>query len=130
MGSVVSTTCRKCGKEESFKLGIGMMSISLRDANCFAVAHSQRARIDELLEYEGEVSSKHEYKLFECKKCNILHGRFYVKVLHDGVEVYETGFKCGKCWSKLVPAEKEIESYNCRRCGRKALKKYDYNCWD
>ena len=130
MGDGIVITCKKCDESDDFKLGIGMMYFSLINVVEIAVSYGQRSRIYELLEYDGKVKTKYEHRLFECSNCNTLHGRFYVKIFHDGQEVYESNFKCGKCWSKLVPAENEIESYNCRYCSGKVYEKYIYLLWD
>ena len=131
MGVGITVTCGTCSEAKYFRLGIGMAYYDLREV-ISAVHYTKRDAILKLLD-EYEVSeTEYEHRLFHCQKCHGLYERFYVRILYDSSELYESLFKCSKCKQVLSSVDdlETIRDIPCSKCGKKSLDYFEYLNWD
>jgi DNA-directed RNA polymerase subunit RPC12/RpoP len=111
-------------------LGIGMMYSSLEAVLDLVVPRKRREKIREILRTADPGSTEYSHRLYACPQCNALHQRFHIKICKENRAVYEPRFRCGTCWSSLVPAGDDVSQYCCRFCGSKALEQSGWLMWD
>jgi hypothetical protein len=131
MGSEITVECTNCHSAKSFTLGVGFLYSSLRSV-MNVIHYKRRPLISEILDNHDVHATDYEHRIYRCPKCNRLYERFYVKILYDQNDVYETIFRCGKCRITLeqVKDEMEASSYPCAFCGQKALLVKEDLLWD
>ena len=131
MGSGITVTCKTCREEESFWLGIGMMYSDLKNV-ITNVHYTRRDVVLKILDEHDVSKTKFEHRLFYCQKCHRLYERFYVKILYDSSELYESIFKCNKCKRVLSPVDdlERIKGIPCSKCGKISLDYVEDLNWD
>ena len=131
MGVGIIVTCGTCSEAKSFRLGIGMAYYDLREV-IGAVHYTKRDAILKLLDEHDVSETEYEHRLFHCQKCHGLYERFYVRILYDSSEIYDSIFKCSKCKRVLIPVNdlEKIRTIPCSKCGKKSLDYFEYLDWD
>lgn len=129
MGSSIDTECKNCGDRESYLLGVGMDYADFSDVMSL-IKGNTRKKLKDIVENYQNYGADYSHTLYACPKCNTLHNRFWVSVKYGKNKVYETSFRCGKCRTHLVKAKQPINSYTCKKCGRRELEKAPGILWD
>ena len=129
MGEGFTVVCTKCGKEQSFYLGVGKLSCH-PEYMIEKIPAARREQIRSLLAQSPPPETEHGDRLYACPQCDTLTTRFYVRVARGSKAIYETSFKCAKCQSPLVDGSKDVGRYRCRFCGERALEMSGISNWD
>lgn len=131
MGTGITVECSRCSFSETFMLGVGMLYWSM-DYVIDRIHNKRRGLIREILRNYKVNESEYEHRLYQCKRCNRLYERFYIRLRYDYCKLYETEFKCPKCKVPLeaVDDDKKIGNIPCAHCGHKSLKVTGIICWD
>ena len=129
MGQSISTHCRNCNHTEDFATGIGFMYSSLEKVIRFTNG-TVRRKLRDIVSNHSVTDADYEHRVLACPSCKTLHERFYVRVIYDEGEVFETIFRCGKCRAGLVELDKLVEAYRCRKCGSQSLEEFPGIMWD
>jgi hypothetical protein len=124
MGETVSLECGHCLRTQELHIGSGMMygSFTLDD-----IVKQSRGKVKKevaaLLETELVKSNNCHEELLACPKCNTLSTRFSFELFDkQGECVYVSKFKCSRCKTALVPADKKKTDYCCRYCFSPSLR--------
>lgn len=126
MGGSIETYCRQCGESEEFTTGVGFMYSSLEEVIPFTNGN----KLQDIVSNHTVTNADYEHRVLACPNCNTLHERFYVRVIYDEGNVFETAFRCGKCRAGLVELDKPVEEYSCGKCGSRSLEEFPGMCWD
>ena len=130
MGYGMTVYCRKCGEEQQFLLGIGMMDCGFENFLARHFSEKKRSKILSLVDNCTPEELHYGARLYCCPKCEVLHERCCVGLEKDGAMVFETQFRCGRCHSTLVPTELDAREFRCWYCGEKALEERGGIHWD
>ena len=129
MGQSITTYCRNCDETEEFATGVGFMYSSLENVIRFT-SSTTRTKLQDIVSNHTVINSDYEHRVLACPNCNTLHERFYVRVIYDEGEVFETIFRCGKCRAGLVEMNKLVGKYSCSKCGNQSLEEFPGIMWD
>ena len=121
MGYGMDVCCRKCGKEQQFRLGIGMMDCGFENFLERHFSAQKRTKILALIDGCSPEELDYGARLYCCPKCEVLHERYCVGLEKNGVVLFETQFRCGRCRTVLVPTELDASEFRCWYCNEKAL---------
>ena len=119
----LSVSCNFCGFEDHFKVGVGFMYQSLEDV--IDLIHPERhPQALKLLKKHKVRETVYERRIYRCERCGQLRNVFWVKIMYDDKEIYETDFQCGECQKHMLRINDplQINSYPCPSCGRIKLR--------
>jgi hypothetical protein len=135
VGHGLSTHCKRCGRQDTYTIGIGMAYYSLENVlNCLSPRNREKVK-KILAEYKVD-ATEYEHRLYSCPTCLTLHNRFFVRMEYDGGKIFETSYRCGKCRRQLFPVkdnkrgEIDFGSFLCKSCGQPALEGGLSIMWD
>ena len=122
MGARCTVSCRSCGFQKLFLVGVGMGYHSL-EAVIDRLHYMRRSRVLTLLKEHTVHETKYEHRIYRCDRCGQLRNSFWTKIIYDDDLIYETHFQCGKCQKRMVniSARHQIDGESCPCCGQKKL---------
>jgi DNA-directed RNA polymerase subunit RPC12/RpoP len=131
MGVGITVECPNCSIKLNFVLGVGMGYSSLESVLQFAQP-DHKQEIQRVLETHPVLETKYSHCLFLCENCNHLSNGFYVKLIFDSGQFYETLFHCSKCSTKLSQLHTllELNDILCIGCGQKSLHVTEEYFWE
>lgn len=131
MGYGLEVTCKNCGAQEDYTLGVGMAYFPLERVLHSVVPKRHREKVLELLKIAGDDGAEYSHTLFRCPKCETLNQRFYIRLSRGNETLFETKFRCGKCRSALMPiSDEDVPNCRCSSCGSKSLERECTLMWD
>ena len=135
MGHGLSTRCKKCGREDTYMLGVGM-AYSCLDNVLDCLPHRNREKVKKILAECKVGGTEYEHRLYTFPSCFTLHTKFFVRIEYDAGKVFETSFRCGRCRRLLRSANVndsgkiDLGPFLCKSCGQRALEGGNYLLWD
>ena len=131
MGVGITVECSNCSFKQSFLLGVGKGYSSLELALQF-LQPEHKKQIQQSLATHPVSETNYSHCLLLCENCNRLFNGFYVKLIFDSGQVYETMFHCSNCGNKLSRLHSliELDSVPCVNCDQKSLHVTEDFPWD
>jgi rubredoxin len=144
MGIMAKVQCRKCGYEENFRLGRGMMNpraifYGARGREPLIAIKSPKIREEALsLLKSGGVPDSYGSEIYGCPHCRDLYQKFYFRIVADE-KIFEPKYRGSKCGHVLVRLntalkkdvretllgkatyQKMVLKWNCPSCGHERL---------
>ena len=134
MGHGVIISCQICGYSREFQLGVGMMSGSMKNVIDFfpkILPRSKKSEVQNILQKHTVKQTDFSHELFQCRECNRFYDKFWVKIIYDNDQVYETDYRCNKCEGHLILiSQDELPQTPCPKCGREGLSASENLLWD
>ena len=130
MGYGILITCKNCDYSKEFELGIGENYSSLEVVQK-QLHYTRRSKVKEILENHDVKGTDYAHELYHCPICHSLYEQFYIKIVYDNNQIYETGFGCSNCGKVLKRLrEEDVPKYPCCNCGEFTLKVERSFYWD
>jgi hypothetical protein len=130
MGHGITITCQFCSYSHEFTLGVGMEYSSLEKV-IDIIPRSKRPDVQKIMDNHNIKQTQKAHELFQCQICNRLYDIFYVKIIYDNDQVYETDYRCYRCGGPLVLRnENDLSKLPCPRCGGEGLSASETMLWD
>ena len=131
MGSGYSVSCRSCGLDRHFTVGVGMNYSSLSEV-LNLIHHSRRQKVLKILNDHEVHETDYEHRIFECPHCENLRSAFWAKIVYDNDQIYETEFMCRDCNKRMEPVmdPEQLRGNRCPICGERGLNVTEDMLWD
>ena len=130
MGAEMCVACRECGYMDCYTTGVGMM-YGNPESVVDLVHWRRRDRVRQIIRNHRVVDNEYEHRVYRCAKCDRLCGRFYIRLVYDEGEVYETKFSCWRCRKPLARiGEEQIPEMPCPGCRKHGLELFPGVMWD
>jgi hypothetical protein len=139
LGTIHRLSCNNCGAEEGYSSGVGMLYLQITEALIKGdlkmlkrvTSDKTYQQVVDLIEGEtGKIGFAQNQANFCCASCNTASHLHEVQVigLSDGdwTEVLE----CGACGAALKRTNKQINEFNCKKCGEPCLEDEHVGIWD
>ena len=85
----------------------------------------------ELLDKHKVHESNFEHRINLCEQCGESRNSFWVRIIYDDDQIYETEFKCDRCHKTMVNISDQIKgSKTCPCCGSENLSCAEVLLWD
>lgn len=131
MKNTLAISCRKCGYEKDFYLGVGLLHSGAPDFDSeYAVLPrllrdpEALARIKRMVtEAGGTLVTDYRYGVYHCPACGAFHKRFaYAVEKADGQKTMpEYICECGETLDAVDPDTIDLTACVCPECGEKQL---------
>ena len=130
MGSGTGIECMNCHYLFDARTGVGMMYSRLSNV-LDQIHYTRRPIIESILNNHDVQDTEYEHRVYRCSKCGRFGERFYIKIVYDQDQVYETQFKCSKCNGPLDDVSNEdLTKYPCPKCNQKTFILVSMLNWD
>ena len=139
LGSIYRLTCNNCGAEEGYSTGVGMAYLQICEALIKGDLKMLKRVTDDktyqqvvdVIEGEtGKIGFVQNRANFCCPSCNTASHLHEVQVfgLSDGD--WTQVLTCDACGEALKQTNRKLENFNCKKCGKAALKNEYAGEWD
>ena len=123
-------SCSSCGFGNGFYVGVGKSYKTLKDA-IGKVHPKRRSMILELLDKHTVHDSDFEHRIYLCEQCGESRNSFWVRIVYDDDQNYETEFRCNRCNKDMVNISDQIHhTKTCPCCGSDNLSCAEGLLWD
>jgi len=123
-------SCSSCGFGNGFYVGVGKSCKTLEDA-ISKVHPRRRSKILDLLDQHTVHEADFEHRIYLCEQCGEGRNVFWVKIIYDDDQIYETEYRCDRCHKTMVNISEQIkESKTCPYCGSDNLRCVEGLLWD
>ena len=123
-------SCSSCGFGNGYYIGVGKSYKTLQDA-IDKIQPKRRSKVIELLEKHTVLETDFEHRIYLCERCGESRNSFWVKIVYDDDQVYETESRCNKCNQAMVNISDQIKDNKvCPYCGSDNLICADGLLWD
>ena len=139
MGTIHRLSCKNCGAEERYSSGVGMLSFEISEALIKGdLKVLQRVtndatykQIKELIKVEtGKVGFIQKQSNFCCSNCHTASHLHQVQVIGLSKGDWTELLNCDACGAVMQQTKKDLDKFNCKKCGKAALKDEYAGEWD
>jgi DNA-directed RNA polymerase subunit RPC12/RpoP len=123
-------SCSSCGFGNGFYVGVGRSYKTLQDV--IAKVHpKRRSTILEILDKHKIHEADFEHRIYLCEQCGDPRNVFWVRIVYDDDQIYETQFKCVRCHKTMVNLSDQIQqTKSCPLCGSGNLSCVEGLLWE
>ena len=123
MGFKLSISCKNCGFEKRFTVGTSDGDNSI-EAAIDQLHHMRRPKVLKLLNEHKVHVTDFDHRIYRCGACGLLRNSFWIRIIYDDDQVYETGFLCGKCQRPMTQVREhhQLNNIPCPCCNVENLK--------
>ena len=123
-------SCSSCGFGSGFYVGLSNSINTLKDV-LVKVHPKRRSKILELLDKHTVHEADFEHRIYLCEQCGEVRNPFWVKIVYDDNQIYETQFKCVRCHKTMLNITDQIKKNKaCPCCGSDNLRYAEDLLWD
>ena len=122
MGFGFAISCGSCGFEKCFVVGTGPKYSSLKAA-IDQLHHMRGPKVLELVNEHEVHETDFDHRIYHCRSCGQLRNSFWVRIVYDDDQVYETHFLCGKGHRPMKPIREycQLTKIPCPCCNANKL---------
>ena len=129
-GGYTVFSCSSCGFGNGFYVGVGKSCKTLKDV-IGKIHPKRRSKIIDILENHSVHESNLERRIYLCERCGESRNSFWVRIVYDDDQIYETQFKCDRCHMTMVNIGEQIRKTKvCPCCRSDNLNCIDGLLWD
>ncbi len=115
--------CARCGFDKHFiwetTVGCRSPEVALEQ-----IHHMRRSKVRKLLEEHAIRQFSYQHRIYRCESCGQLRNAFWLKIVYDQNEIFETHFQCGQCRLPMKPVANypQLNQMRCPCCGSSQLR--------